>query len=461
MKIIKTRSALGKLLLAASLLLVISSLPSQLLAFNYVINDFNFYPIPDIPRPQKGVTFQDPTFHTSITRITDSPTEVHSASYGDYAQAGYPKHDIENSNGTRLMVQSYSSPGWHIYDAQSPYSKIKDFPSVISGATDPDPRWDKNSGRQNYLYFTSGTVFYKWDITTNSAVALHDFQSDFPGQALSYVSSREEGDASDNSRYWAYMVYDTSWNDIHNVVYDKDFYSPDNGKVISILSPGDTGWAACNGITMSPSGNYVVCSDYNYVWDRNLQNRHTVAACCSHFDLGYDADGDEMLVDVQSYNNAGWIRMCKLSDNTCYWLAPLGTDRWGGTHVSCNNTLKPGWALVSTWTPNYPGVPSDWSGHALLMYEMKKISNPSASNHTRIWRLANTYTVRKGYSDDPFGKINFKGTKVWWTSGWGFAYGDTGYQGDIYQIDLPSTWYQDLMSGDTTAPSAPTGVTVN
>ena len=449
-------------------------------AFNYVINDFTFYPDNSDSRPAKGALYVDPDFHTNITRITNSSTEVHSSSYGDYAQAGYPKHDIENSNGTRLIVQSFSYPGWHIYDANSPYSKITDFPSFIGSiGANPDPRWDKNSGRQNYLYFTTGTKFYRWNVTSQTGSArscasyptdnpcyLHDFLDDFPNDNLApygWVSGQEEGDSSDNSRYWAFIVFNTSGTQVHQVVYDKDFYSTDSGKMIAYKSTTDSDWPqyGCNGLTMSPSGNYVVCSDYNYVWDRNLQNRHTVAACCSHFDLGYDADGDEMIVDVQSYLSAGWVRMCRLSDGTCYWLAPLGNNGWGGTHVSANNTLKPGWALVSTWTPNYPNVPSDWSGHALLMYEMKKISNPSANNHTRVWRLAHTRCVRKGYADDPFGKINYRGTKIWWTSGWDTAYGDPGAQTDVYQIDLPTTWYQDLMGGgDTIPPAPPTGVTI-
>ena len=437
----------------------------------YIINDINFYADNSDSRPAKGTLYTDPDFMTSITRITNSPTEVHSPTYGDYAQGGYPKHDIENSNGTRLIVQSFSSPGWHIYDANSPYSKITDFPSFIGSiGSNPDPRWDKNSGRQNYLYFTTGTKFYRWNVTSNTGSArdcatyptdnpcyLHDFSNDFSGLLpYGWVSGQEEGDSDDTSRYWAFIVFDTNGTQVHLVVYDKDHNGTDNGAMTAYKSVTDSDWpycgsppvpCGCNGLTMSPSGNYIVCSDYNYVWDRNLQNRHIVAACCSHFDLGYDADGDEMLVDLQSYLSNAWVRMCKLSDDTCYWLAPLAANGAGGTHVSVNSTLTPGWALVSTWTPNYPSVPSDWSGHALFMVEMKKMANPTPNDHTRVWRLVHTRCQRKGYADDPFGKLNYKGTKVWWTSGWGTSFGDNGYETDLYQIDLPTTWYADLNGG--------------
>ena len=80
----------------------------------------------------------------------------------------------------------------------------------------------------------------------------------------------------------------------------------------------------------------------------------------------------------------------------------------------------------------------------------------------RVWRVAHTHTVRKDYSDDPFAKMNRKGTKIWFGSGWGQSYSD-GAQYDVYQIDLPATWYEDLkvISSDTTPPVAPTGVVVN
>ncbi len=34
----------------------------------YVIDDFNFYPTPNTAKPAKGIPFQEPTFHTRITR---------------------------------------------------------------------------------------------------------------------------------------------------------------------------------------------------------------------------------------------------------------------------------------------------------------------------------------------------------------------------------------------------------
>ena len=69
--------------------------------------------------------------------------------------------------------------------------------------------------------------------------------------------------------------------------------------------------------------------------------------------------------------------------------------------------------------------------------------NADLNRHARVWRVAHTHTLRKSYADDPFAKINRKGTKIWFGSGWGNSFADGPY--DTYQIDLPGTWYEDLM----------------
>jgi PKD repeat protein len=77
------------------------------------------------------------------------------------------------------------------------------------------------------------------------------------------------------------------------------------------------------------------------------------------------------------------------------------------------------------------------------MVELTRRTDPKP----RVWRLAHTHTVRKDYADAPFAKINKKGTKVWFGSAWGKAWSDVGSQYDVYQINLPSNWYQDLKTG--------------
>ena len=176
--------------------------PIGIFAFDYVINDFTFYSIPNIPRPPKGVPFQDPVFHTGITRITDAPTDV-PGSKANYASTGYPKHNIENADGTKLIIQSTKYPDWHIWNANPPYNKIKDIPNSLVGDIDPDVRWDATDPA--ILYSTYGSKLYKFNISTTAITLLYDFQKDFSVHvARAYTA--EEGVPSADSRYWALRI---------------------------------------------------------------------------------------------------------------------------------------------------------------------------------------------------------------------------------------------------------------
>ena len=65
--------------------------------------------------------------------------------------------------------------------------------------------------------------------------------------------------------------------------------------------------------------------------------------------------------------------------------------------------------MVSVYNPFYPEQPDEWAEHSVYMVELTTRTDPPP----RIWRIAHTHTCREGYLDDPFAKINKKGTKIW------------------------------------------------
>ena len=425
--------------------------------FRYVIDDFTVYAVPDTPRPPKGVTFQDPVFHTNITRITDAISDSRGSRYS-YAQPGYPKHNIESADGSKLVIQSLCYPSWHIWNANPPYNKIRDIPNSIVGDKDPDVRWD-NSDPQ-ILYSTHTSKFYKFNVETGQILLLHDFKNDFPNDPVVRAFTGEEGDASDDRRYWAFIILcnDTrkappnNWYVPGIVVYNKDFYSRDKGRVVAKLARTDPKWKGANFVSMSPSGKYVhVGAPPSWIYPRDFSSIREIGTH-GHVDLAYDDEGKEVMVWVGRYfgptgnvDHGYWVAMADVETGAINWLAPFGSVE-RGFHVSGNSHDKPGWAVVSSYYPNCGEVPSQWSDVSILMYELtRRISHPTWGNHARVWRIAHTRMCRKDYGDDPFAKINKKGTKVWFGSGWGQSYTDAGAQYDVYQIDLPRTWYQDLV----------------
>lgn len=428
------------------------NLPEKAISdFSYVINDFNFYPVPDIPKPEKGVPYIDPIFGTKIVRITDVETE---ASSSLYLSAGYPKRDIENADGTRLIIY-YK----YLWNANPPYDKIALLPRNLWDTKDPDINWDAED--PDVLYTTYGTEFVKYDIVTGERTVLRDFMEDFPSWPISRVKTKEEGDASDDRKYWAFLVtchdvnHDPPWYTGAVIVYDKDYYEKDNGKIVSILYRDDPLFTEEGFSSMSPSGNYVWVGDRHYVYPRDFSSV-TYLDLYGHADMAISAEGREVVVGVKSISGKKWMVMVDIETGETTPLVPYGQ---GSCHISGNCHDKPGWAVFSTYTPNCDELDQldNWGELSVWMVELTKRTDPAP----RIWRIAHTHTCRTGYKDDPFAKINKKGTKIWFGTGWGESnYSDPKGPYDVYQIDLPPTWYEDLKVIDNDPPLPPIGLTI-
>jgi hypothetical protein len=422
---------------------------------NYIINDFKFYPTPNIPRPQKGVTFQDPIFHANITRITDSAREAHGEKY-DYTFPGYPKHDIENADGTMLIIQSFSGSTWNIWNAKPPYNKIKEIPPSIIGWGRPlDVRWDRDD--PNIIYWMWDYGLCKYNVKTGEYQRLHDFRKEFPPRSGEQYPTcgptlQEEGDASDDRRYWAFNMichdpdHSPMWYSGGYVVYDKDYYGKDKGKIISMIRPTDPKFRVAGFVSMSPSGKYVWIGDTHALYPRDFSSVRELGFCC-HADMAISAEGREVIFGFNQRpgKKEYWSIMADLETGEITYLSPIGGPRY---HFSGNSYSTPGWGVVSTYYPQYPNPEKDWGDHEVFMVELTKRKDPPP----RVWRIAHTHTVFKdGYADAPFAKINRRGTKIWFGSGWGHSCldkqpdGNTRHPYDVYQIDLPQTWYHDLI----------------
>ena len=397
--------------------------------------------------PEKGVPFEEPVFHTQIRKITDAKVDFHGGAY-DYAQPGYPKHDIENADGTLLLIQSHSSPGWHIVDAVT-FDFVKHVPTSILESSDPDCRWDKEGGE--FLYCHKGPILYRWNVATDGVTEVHDFSTDqvVAGHEITGIGMREEGTPSDDMRYWAFLLRERNPNHqpeywwSHAVVYDMQADG-----IVGVMDEAHPDWpeAGWDSISMSPSGRYAIEGDGLHLYNRDFSGHVNLPGGQSHWDFAYDDEGREVLVDVQEYWYTGyqslgyWYRMIDLETKEVFWLAPRGG---AGQHVSGNCYETPGWILASLEYPFYPDEPDEWGDHSVYMVELTRIQDADNENHARVWRLAHARTERKRYSDSPYAKINRRGTKVWFGSGWGDSIND-GAAYDTYQIDLPAGWYQDL-----------------
>ena len=443
--------------------------PVEIFAFDYVINDFTIYPTPNIPRPPKGVTFQDSLYHTNITRITDALIDTPGSKW-PYLQAGYPKHDIENADASMLVLQGSGAPGWHIFNPNPPYNRISGI-NYYLGSTGQaiDFRWDSVDPNKGYYQYRC--QFWKYDVALKKGTPLYDFRQDFvlpENTTMSFVSMQEEGCPSDDCKYWAFRVqYHSSTHNptywVHAlIVFDKDFYGPDQGKVISVIDETHPDFKPAGFTSMDRTGNYVWIGDTHRFYKRDFSS-YVNPGITGHADLAMSKEGRQVLFGFKNKGGSNyWAVMWDLESHVTTWLAPIGLPRY---HFSGNAYDKPGWGVVCTF--KISETSPFYNDREVIMVELTTRTDPPP----RVWRICKDRTLYAGYADGPFAKINRKGTKIWFGSNWGTPLRDGG-QYDVFQVNLPSTWYQDLSAGvfppatgsptpsiPTTTPTTPTPTT--
>lgn len=392
--------------------------------------DCPVYPVPtNLNKPAKGETIIDPNFHTRITRITDADNDLGSANR--HMRINYTRFDIANCDGSMILLASSGvESGWHLYDGNT-FEYIKTLNSSLVGwDTSIEQRWDPTD--PDVFYFRYGTVLYKYIIgDTDTREVVHNFKDEYP--TATTIANGEEGNCSRDRRYWAFIVAE-GYTPLAVVVYDKD--------TDTIVGTKTTNLSGINWVSMSPLGNRVVLG-YPTVrsYARDFTDEVIVGSPAGHCDTGLDADGNEVFIyfsDIGGGND--YLCMARLDTGQETKLInwnPLygynGCHNSGGHISGLDNLSKPGWAVVGTHGA-YQNA-ACWPDQSIYLVELKE--NP------RVWRIAHHHSYYSGYGANPFATINRAGTKIFFNSNWDSTVGGLNDL-DVYQVELPSTWHEDL-----------------
>jgi hypothetical protein len=409
--------------------------------FNYVIYDcpeglttnIPVYPIPNIPKPEKGVTIIDTNFHTTITRISDITID------------GIPERkllntystvDPENSDATKLILYSR---GFYVYDAntfQLLYRLSNNDGGSIPVRQDIEPRWDDED--PNIFYYIMDKTFNKFDISTGKATLIRDFANDFTEGAI--IETPTKGNPSIDRKYWTFGIKENQqpYHIIKVFTYDLE-----KDSIIATLDiPTEK---HVRYVSTSPFGNRAIVHYWwpDQVTSYNLNFEDPIEiGTLGHADFALTADGKQVRVFINP-SDGDDISMIDIEtgEKTVLLDLPL-MGNWDneveGYHISGVNYDTPGWVLVSTYSTNSKSG-GTWPHNLLFMLELKK--------DPRIWLLAHTHSPReegsiKDYWAEAFATTNKKGTKIFWGSNWDNPGSDT--QIDAYQITLPENWWTEL-----------------
>ncbi|MBI3501325.1 MAG: T9SS type A sorting domain-containing protein [Bacteroidetes bacterium] len=378
--------------------------------FAQLITNHITIPYTNMAQPQVGVSYSDPKFHSSVTRITNAFSSNIEGAFPDYS-----KRQAWNSDESLLLLRSGNGDVL-IYNGAT-YQYIKTFPGALQGVQ--DIFWHPTN--PHLIYFISGSNFNTIDEQTLQINTLHTFSN------YANVSTNAEGNMSNNGKYIGLCGYDSNWNPVDFFVYDVSLNS-----IISTLSVSAnvTGF---DWVSISPLGNYFVV-DYAdetlgrwhgvEVYDQQLNFLWQKPIGYGHSDLGLDSNGTEVLI-MDKYNadsNLTYINKYGLADSSETSLLSVSPDF--DLHESCRSMNRPGWVYVSTF--DYVGkltadsttwVPFENEIFALSMNGSGSVQR-LAHHHSRRYSPLTPNPGNSIYFAEPHATANKNGTKILFGSNW-------------------------------------------
>jgi hypothetical protein len=458
--------------------------------------------------PAKGSSRTDPVTGFVSTRVADKSELV-----GDYGAATpstarsaisaivYARYTPSNTTGDYVLVHGDNSTSAWVYRvADNKMMTILRFNPALGQSSRSlgevnELRWDYSGAHPYRLYFTGrsipkgqgkgenvGMSFYFVDFNPASGthaepVLVHDFSAEFPSAAYpdAEIMNDVEGDSSNDSRYWAWQVMNTSLGSGYKpyavVSYDKT-----SDAVLGRLQRSCTGSAApCteintpataapyltrpNMVEMSPLGTRVIVH-----WDRsyagnneadsgsvadgpkgfapNFSDPIRIGSGAQHSGWAWSRTGSELFVYQNSRND--WIEAVDVTSAAAAKCTVISGNSYScGTKLIKQPTLAPdynigfhfgkiydrskrGYAYMST----YNGNNNAWGKNQELLLAIR---DGSAAAGPHVVRLGSTYNTAYDYRSEGSGALSFDATSIWATANWAHVDG----RGDTLRIQLP------------------------
>jgi hypothetical protein len=385
---------------------VFSMLAVLAITSTYVYGSSNYPPeqkltvvtMPSIPRPGYLASVKDPTFGTTITRVSD---QVAFGSTLPELRHIYAKNQPWNADGSYLLL-NYKFPA-----------------ALLDGRTYRFIRWVRQPSQSvwsnvnpSYMYgsYANTNQFVRLDIANGDAYkVLHTFNEYdkiFFGQG--------EGNLSINDRYAALFGLKDGRVDV--LVYDLL-----NDKIVSRKTQpkGTTlgaGKTAIGDMVMSQSGDYVIGTyseegggDYQGIklFDKSLNLvRQLALRGGSHTDNCFDSNGSEVILRLD--DNSSAIVSVQFSNGKETTILPASQLNYN-IHISCQNIRRPGWGYISEFAAN----------PVIKKANYNEVFAVKLDGSGTVQRFAHEHhSLNEAYERQPMGVPDRDGRKVLFASDW-------------------------------------------
>jgi hypothetical protein len=303
---------------------------------------------------------------------------------------------------------------------------VRDLPDI---GEENEIRWHYGSDAPSRFYYVRGMQFRQMDAVTGKDALIRDFQPEWPTGDQLFTDV--EGDSSNDSRYWCWMVrreVETGSYPVELLVsYDR---VTDTVVTADAAKLGRQSMGRPNMIEASPSGGACVIhwgtdEGRPQAWKRDFSAKiRDIAVDETHSGWIIDDAGDEWFVSQNNRND--WIEAVNLRTGKIKPLINHGDIGWdNGMHFSKSYAMR-GHVLLSTCSEGR----AEWGENQLVMLGLDG----------RILRIASTYNAYPGddaYRNEAAAAMSYDGQSIYWTANWG----EGSRTRDVYEIDLPTRWW--------------------
>jgi hypothetical protein len=431
-----------------SLIVTVNDSPA-VTGYRYLVQHTSFIAPEYGSTPAKFGTTTHSVTGATLKRLTDS-SESSAALKGSLVV--YSRFSPTNSAKNKLLIHGEDSTSAWVVDLGTGANlrTLKHSDGSDLGEVN-ELRWDGSGAFPNRLYYVKDLGFHQLDVGTGGSTLVRDFTAvaggPYPNGA--YLLNDVEGDASNDSRYWCWMVLEVTNSGPYEVrrilIYDKQ-----TDAVLGMATPATFGKIGSiprpNMVEISPLGTKAVIHfDRAYAGNRDedigtaLDGPHAwpltltgtpvkVAVDATHSGWSLDASGAEWFVSQN--NRTDYIEARKLSDGTTINLLYHGDLGWNnGFHFGKFHS-KRGWAFVST----YSNSNTDVADNQLFMVKLQDLSAGVV-----MQRVAPThidYPGNDAYRNEGPAALSVDGNSLYWTCNWG---GRFSFR-EVVAIDLPNDW---------------------
>jgi hypothetical protein len=359
-----------------------------------VVTDRKIYtevPAPQLPRA--GGTFVDPTFGTTLMRVTDETDGKSCTNYYSY----WPTFNLDS---TRFFIACDNNPRLYKFDPVSfqilSKGPLFEHPPAGSGyLSTEDAIWSGTSA--NVLYGCVDQKLYSYDLATRNYTLIKDFSGDLTEGYLSQMSK------SLDDNVFAFTRKDKNYKPAGYVVWRRE-----PNKILAFAE-----LANLDEVQVDKSGRYlVVKAKFGGTADGQVVDLQTRAAenltdPAPDFSPGHSDNGRQIVVGHDNWNNQYTVRRLA-APHQFKTVIGFGNDWAQSNHLSMLADDER-WCVISNFTSgNFPPGPF-----------RNEILQASTDGSQKVRRLAHHHSVYRDYWDSPRANISRDGRFIAFTSNWG------------------------------------------